>query len=90
MGHFDHFLPVVDNPEPEEELPSCSPKVYISNEEGALLSAMRDLREQSVKLRESLENSTPADRERWRPNSTSCGLSGENSPGAGSRHSSAR
>lgn len=63
MGHFDHLLPVVENPDPEEEPPSCSPKVYISNEEGALLTAMRSLREQSLQLRKELEDSTPEDRE---------------------------
>ena len=56
MGHFDNNLPVLENSEPEEDLPSCSPRVYISNEEGALLSAMRNLREQSIELRKELEN----------------------------------
>ncbi len=59
MGDFDNELPVLNNPDPEEDVTSCDPKVYISNEEGALLAAMRDLRERSLELRKTLEDSTP-------------------------------
>ena len=62
MGHFDHNLPVLENPEPEEDLPSCSPKVYVSNEEAAVLASMRSLRERSKELRRLLGDSPPEDR----------------------------
>ena len=62
MGDFDNNLPVLENPDSEEDLPSCDPKVYVSNEEGALLAAMRDLRDRSLELRKTLESSSPEDR----------------------------
>ena len=62
MGHFDRNLPVLENPEPEENLPSCSPKIYVSNEEAAVLAAMRNLRERSMDLRRELKKSTPGAR----------------------------
>jgi len=48
----DHskYLPVVQNDLDEGE-PSCSPRIYVSNEEAALLTAMRRLREESAELR---------------------------------------
>ena len=54
MGHFDHHLPVLQNDENADELPSCSPKIYVSNEEVALLTAMRELREESTRLKHEL------------------------------------
>jgi hypothetical protein len=54
MGHFDHHLPVLQTDENVDELPSCSPSVYISNEEEALLTAMRKLREHSAELNREL------------------------------------
>jgi len=37
-----------------EDGPSCGPKVYVSNEEAALLNAMRGLRERGLELRRCL------------------------------------
>jgi outer membrane protein TolC len=57
-------LPIFDDP-PESDEPSCSPKVYVSNEEKAILEAMRGLREQAVELRGRLKNAeTRDDRDR--------------------------
>lgn len=53
-------LPIFDDP-PEGDEPSCSPKVYVSNEESALLDAMRGLRDQAVELRARLKNADNAD-----------------------------
>jgi len=46
-------LPVVQTDLDEGEL-SCSPKIYVSNEEAALLAEMRHLREQSLELKKEL------------------------------------
>jgi chromosome segregation ATPase len=46
-------LPVVQTDLDEDE-PSCSPKIYVSNEEAALLSEMRRLREHSIELKKEL------------------------------------
>jgi outer membrane protein TolC len=56
-------LPIFDD-QPEEES-SCSPKIYVSNEEKTILAAMRDLRERAVELRERLQGvGSPDDRHR--------------------------
>jgi hypothetical protein len=52
----DRRLPVINHNLPSEDLPSCSPKIYVSNEEAALLAAMRSLRERSLEIRRSLES----------------------------------
>jgi hypothetical protein len=54
VSHFDRHLPVLQNDASEEELPSCSPKIYVSNEEAAVLAAMRELRERSGELKREL------------------------------------
>jgi len=49
----DKHLPVVQTDLDEGE-PSCSPKIYVSNEEAALLAEMRRLREQSLELKKEI------------------------------------
>jgi len=57
-------LPIFDDP-PGNDEPSCSPKVYVSNEESAILDAMRGLREKAVELRGRLKQAeSPGDRDR--------------------------
>lgn len=43
---------------------SCSPKIYVSNEEASLLAALRKLRERAVEVRRHLESADSSDRER--------------------------
>jgi len=52
----DRRLPVINDYQQTEDLPSCSPKIYVSNEEAALLAAMRSVRESSLEIRRSLES----------------------------------
>jgi hypothetical protein len=54
-------LPVVQN-DHKEEAPSCSPTIYVSNEEAALLASMRGLREQSIELKEQLQTADSGQR----------------------------
>ena len=49
----------------DEDEASCSPKVYVSNEESALLAAMRELRERAVEIRDRLKQD-PSDEDRTR------------------------
>jgi len=53
-------LPIFDDT-PEDDGASCSPKVYVSNEEKAILDAMRDLRDQAVELRRQLKTTDSSD-----------------------------
>jgi len=46
-------LPVVQSDFDEAE-PSCSPKIYVSNEEATLLAAMRKLRDRSLELKKEM------------------------------------
>jgi len=62
MSNDEQRLPVINPPEEEKEEPSCSPKVYVSNEEAALLAELRELREASLEVRRRLENADEADR----------------------------
>jgi hypothetical protein len=62
MANNKH-LPVVQGELGEGE-PSCSPKIYVSNEEAALLAEMRHLREQSVELKKVMRNVDPERRSR--------------------------
>ncbi len=68
-------LPVVQD-EPDEEPASCSPSIYVSNEEAMLLDAMRELHRRSSELkreateaqgeaRGELEAELAGLRERW-------------------------
>jgi len=56
-------LPVVQTDLDEGE-PSCSPRIYVSNEEAALLAGMRRLREQSVELKKEMRGAEPERRSR--------------------------
>ena len=56
----DKDLPVVQS-DLERDAPSCSPKIYVSNEEAALLTEMRRLRERSKELKKEMRG---ADSER--------------------------
>ena len=57
----DKHLPVVQSDLDEGE-PSCSPKIYVSNEEAALLAEMRRLREQSLELKKEMRGADPQQR----------------------------
>ncbi len=57
-------LPIFDDSTDDDE-PSCSPKVYVSNEEKTILDKMRQLRDRAVELRGRLQE-TDSDDERSR------------------------
>ena len=57
----NRHLPVVQSDLNEGE-PSCSPKIYVSNEEAALLAAMRDLRDRSMELKKEMRDADPQHR----------------------------
>ena len=61
MSNEDRFLPVLDDGL-DEPTPVCSPKIYVSNEEAALLAAMRGLRERSLELRREIKETKTTDR----------------------------
>ena len=57
-------LPVVGRatePDPPDEVPSCSPSVFVTNEEASLLATMRSLQERAAKLREVMGDCTSND-----------------------------
>jgi len=53
-------LPIFDD-EADDDKSSCSPKVYVSNEEKMLLDTMRQLRDRAVELRSRLKETDSAD-----------------------------
>ena len=61
MDDDDRNLPVIEDGL-DAEAPVCSPTNYVSNEEAALVAAMRGLREESVVLRRDLKDADPEDR----------------------------
>ena len=61
MSSDDRQLPVIED-SLDEEVPACSPTNYVSNEEAALVAAMRVLREESVVLRRDLKDADPEHR----------------------------
>jgi DNA repair exonuclease SbcCD ATPase subunit len=63
MSNEDRFLPVLDDGL-DDPAPVCSPKIYVSNEEAALLAGMRRLRDRSLELRRQLKDSKSVDRAR--------------------------
>jgi len=63
VSNKDRFLPVLAD-DLDDPAPVCSPKIYVSNEEAALLAAMRGLRERSLALRRELRGSAPEGRAR--------------------------
>lgn len=62
MSNDEQGLPVINTALEESEEPSCSPKIYVSNEEAALLAQMRELREKSLELRGRLEEADDGER----------------------------
>ena len=58
-------LPVLSNDQnDDQEVAACSPKIYVSNEEAAVLQAMRTLRERSIELRLELESADDGEKRR--------------------------
>ena len=53
-------LPIFDDPTDDDES-SCSPKVYVSNEEKTILDKMRQLRDRAVELRSRLNETDSVD-----------------------------
>ena len=43
----------------DDDPPSCSPMIYVSNEEASLLAAMRELRARAVDVRRRIESAGP-------------------------------
>ena len=64
MSNAGRHLPVFQDQPDEAETPSCSPKIYISNEEAALLAAMRQLRERSIELKTEVQSADGDRRQR--------------------------
>ena len=64
MSNDETLLPVIQNDLEVEESPVCSPKIYVSNEEAAILASMRRLREQSVELKQRMKTAEGEDRTR--------------------------
>lgn len=56
-------LPIFDDPTDDDES-SCSPKVYVSNEEKTILDRMRQLRDRAVELRSKLKEIDAGDEKR--------------------------
>lgn len=54
-------LPIFDERPDDETEASCSPKIYVSNEEKTILGAMRKLRDRAVELRRQLDESDTSD-----------------------------
>lgn len=54
----DERLPVIQYVS-ENGTPSCSPTIYVSNEEASLLAGMRDLRERSNELKRRMTGADP-------------------------------
>lgn len=64
MSNDETLLPVIQDNFEVDETPVCSPKIYVSNEEAAILATMRRLREQSVELKQRLKTSGGEERAR--------------------------
>jgi hypothetical protein len=47
----------------DDDEASCSPKIYVSNEEATLLAALKDLRERAVEIRNRLKTGGEIDRD---------------------------
>jgi hypothetical protein len=59
MARNEFDLPVIQPDLEEQATPSCSPKIYVSNEEVALLDAMRALRQKSIELKNQMRDADP-------------------------------
>ena len=84
-------LPIFDDP-PADDESSCSPKIYVSNEEKMILDNMRKFRDRAIELRSRLKE-TESDDERSRhreQSSPSCERDAPTSPSAANRPTSAR
>jgi hypothetical protein len=60
----DHELPIVGQDQgsnPSNDLPSCSPEVYVTNEEASLLAAMRAMKGRATEIRERLADPLSGD-----------------------------
>ena len=64
MSNDEPLLPVIQDDLEVDETPVCSPKIYVSNEEAALLAAMRRMREQSLELKQQLKTAEGGERAR--------------------------
>ena len=62
MSNDERTLPVTSPPASEQDEPSCSPRIYVSNEEAALVAELRELREAALDIRRRLETTDPDDR----------------------------
>ena len=62
MSNDERGLPVINPPLEDSDEPSCSPKIYVSNEEAALLAEMRALREKSLEIRGRLDEANEGGR----------------------------
>ena len=62
MVDDERQLPVLQT-DPGEDEPSCSPTVFVSNEEAALLAEMRRLRDRSIEMRTELRTADRTRRE---------------------------
>jgi hypothetical protein len=60
----ERSLPVIGTHPIDEETAACSPKIYVSNEEKAILSAMRELRDRALELRNRLTEAESEDQRR--------------------------
>ncbi len=62
-GRDEFELPVFGQAvdETPEEAPSCSPRIYVSNEEAAVVAAMHAVKERATAVREHLAGSLPDD-----------------------------
>ncbi len=59
MSTAESRLATVD--QAEDQAAACNPRVYVSNEEAALLTAMRKLREKALEVRENLSQASDPD-----------------------------
>ena len=62
MSNDEPLLPVIQDDLEDEQTSVCSPKIYVSNEEAAILAAMRKLREQSLELKKKIKKAKGNDR----------------------------
>ena len=56
-------LPMIGTHPIDDEVAACSPKIYVSNEEKAILAAMRNLRDRALELRSRID-AAATDRQR--------------------------
>jgi hypothetical protein len=62
----DYELPIIEQDQgsdPSNDPPSCSPEVYVTNEEASLLAAMRAMKGRATEIRERLSDDPPAEQQ---------------------------